>query len=232
MPDQSTPRSPPAHRRKGPKSLPRLPISAFTPPNSGTSETFPFPPSPGTAHPCVIVDAHVVATPAQLPQWKSDAGEVFSEKIGGVVLSLQGMHSEIEKALEQFVYSPLIGSFINLISCPSRLQTVPSPTHVMSVGIPFRLQDPPPTITPSYLSSKIPTTLCTVYTETTPEAVASLRWALQQGRPVDIDIQANMKDADAVWEAFEDLITKSTTDIEKPAPIVLSPFISLPIVSN
>jgi hypothetical protein len=107
MVDQSIPPPPPspgvAQRRRGPKSLPRLPISAFTPPNSGTAESFPCPPSPGTAHPIVIVDGHVVATPAQLPQWKKDAGEVLSEKIGGVILSLQGNESLVQKTLEEFV---------------------------------------------------------------------------------------------------------------------------------
>jgi hypothetical protein len=96
-----------AQRRKGPKSLPRLPISAFTPPNSGTSENFPFPPSPGTAHPIVVIDGHVVATPAQLPQWKKDAGQVFQERIGGVVLSLQGNEDQVGKALEELVFRPL-----------------------------------------------------------------------------------------------------------------------------
>jgi hypothetical protein len=84
------------------------------------------------------------------------------------------------------------------------------------------LSNPPPEDPPAYLSSKIPVSLCTVYKETTEHSIASLRWALQQGRPVDIDIQADMNNAEKVWEALEDLITKATADLEKPAPIVLS----------
>lgn len=75
-------------RRKGPKTLPKLPLSAFTPPNSGTSEKFPLPPSPSTIHPDAVVDASVVIADGDLSQWKKEAGEVLSGRIGGVVLAI------------------------------------------------------------------------------------------------------------------------------------------------
>ncbi|PSR93878.1 hypothetical protein PHLCEN_2v4596 [Hermanssonia centrifuga] len=48
-------------RRKGQKSSPKLPPSAFTPPNAGTSDQFLLAPSPSSIQPVKIIDAHVVA---------------------------------------------------------------------------------------------------------------------------------------------------------------------------
>lgn len=77
-------------RRKGPKVLPRLPLSAFSPPNSGTGERFPLPPSPSTVHPEFVVDAHVVVGDADpnLATWKKEAGQALGGRIGGVVIAL------------------------------------------------------------------------------------------------------------------------------------------------
>lgn len=75
-------------RRKGIK--PSLPLSAFSPPNSGTGERFPLPPSPSTVHPAVVVDAHVVVSDADptLASWKKEAGQALGGRVGGVVLSM------------------------------------------------------------------------------------------------------------------------------------------------
>lgn len=96
-----TPTSP-GRRRKDPKTLPRLPLSAFSPPNSGTSERFPLPPSPSTLHPDNVVDAHIVATNGDLNQWKQEAGEVLGGRTGGVILSLEGKQpSEFGQAIAE-----------------------------------------------------------------------------------------------------------------------------------
>lgn len=94
----STPPSPPhvGLRRKGLKTLPRLPLSAFSP---GTSDG-PIPPSPSTIHPDHVIDAHVVVPTGDLVQWKQEAGDILGKRIGGVVLSLQGTEpAEIEKTI-------------------------------------------------------------------------------------------------------------------------------------
>jgi hypothetical protein len=73
-------------RRKGPKQLPRLPLSVFTPPNSGTLDKFPLPPSPSTLHPENVVDAHVVDDPG-LQKWQKEAGGTLGSRAHGVVVS-------------------------------------------------------------------------------------------------------------------------------------------------
>lgn len=85
-------------RRKAPQSLPRLPLSAFSPPNSGTSDTF-LPVSPSTVQPERIIDSHVVATEGDLKHWKKEAGPALGE--GGVVLNIQG--TDVEKTLAEYV---------------------------------------------------------------------------------------------------------------------------------
>lgn len=83
-----------AGRRKGPKTLPRLPLSAFSPPNTGTSETFPLPPSPSTVHPESVIDGHVVIEKGDthLDQWKREAGNVLGDRVVGVVVALPEHH--------------------------------------------------------------------------------------------------------------------------------------------
>jgi len=77
-----------ARRKGGPKAIPRLPLSAFTPPNSGTGEKFPLPPSPGTVHPDAVLDAAVTAR--DLESWKASLGSNLDKRISGVVLALDG----------------------------------------------------------------------------------------------------------------------------------------------
>ncbi len=98
-----TPRSPGlpsvGARRKGPKH-PTLPLSAFSPPNTGTSERFPLPPSPSTLQPEEIVDAHVIAPTGDLSSWKSQAGQNLGGRIRGLVVSLHGAQ-DVEKAVQE-----------------------------------------------------------------------------------------------------------------------------------
>jgi len=68
------------------------------------------------------------------------------------------------------------------------------------------------------------TSLSTVFHKSTPEGVASLKRALECGRPVDIDLQAPI--SDTVLEDFEDIISKATSGLSKVPPIVLCGIVS------
>jgi hypothetical protein len=86
--------------RKGPKTLPSLPLSVFTPPNTGSSDRFSVSGSPITVYPESVVDGHVIAPGGDLSQWKKETGQSLGGRIGGVVLSLQGHEpSDVEHVL-------------------------------------------------------------------------------------------------------------------------------------
>lgn len=75
---------------------------------------------------------------------------------------------------------------------------------------------------PTSLPTSHPVSLTTVFTGVTTNSVENLKWALQQGRPVDIDIHADL--TDDVFESFEDLLSKSMADVSPIPPIILCTF--------
>lgn len=91
----------PSLRRKFPKDLPKLPLSAFTPPNSSALESFPLPPSPSTLQPAQVIDANVASNDINYSQWKKEAGKTLGSKIRGIVLALPA--SEINAGLKECV---------------------------------------------------------------------------------------------------------------------------------
>lgn len=199
----STPIPPPLHspglacgRRKGPKNFPKLPLSAFSPPNTGTSDTFPLPPTASAVIPTGIIDSHL-RVPESVEQYREVIGQLVLEKIRGVVLTADTQPSDDIPGLLQGLRSRF---------------DVP----ILAVSIPFALDKPPPSQPPSYLSGSNPSvTLSTTLTHVTPEAVSSLTWALSHSDVVDIDIQADMMagvatSGPSLYDSFEDLLTKAT----------------------
>jgi hypothetical protein len=99
-------------RRKGP-IIPLLPLSVFSPPNSGTSDRFPLPPSPSTVHPIDVVDAHVITPRGDLAQWKKETSLVMSGRIRGIVLSLSNSDpDDLSSVLAQFVPRSFFFAFV------------------------------------------------------------------------------------------------------------------------
>ncbi|KZP18695.1 hypothetical protein FIBSPDRAFT_791574 [Athelia psychrophila] len=202
----ASPPSPPSvgMRRKGLKTLPKLPLSAFS--HTGTSEQFPLAASPSTINPDQVIDAHVVAPTGDLVQWKKEAGEALEKRIGGVVLSLQGTEeADIEKTI-------------------AGLEST-GDLPVLSVLVPFSLDAAPPSDMPSYVTgSKVPISLSTTFVKNGTESVAALAWALQNSRSVDIDIRSDLATNDPLWDGFEDMLTAATKPEEgkKLGSIILS----------
>ncbi|KAJ7680429.1 hypothetical protein DFH06DRAFT_1031427 [Mycena polygramma] len=205
----SIPPTPPSpgfgSRRKGIK--PTLPLSAFSPPNSGTNERFPLPPSPSTVHPAVVVDAHVVVADGDptLASWKKEAGQALGDRLGGVVLSLPVADPE------KFV---------------AGLQAQDVSVPILSLMVPFQLQTAQQELPPYTSGLAIPISLSTSFVKSTPEAIASLKWALSQGRPVDIDVRAAL--SDSAFEGFEDLLSKAIADLPSVPPIIISSMLPPP----
>ncbi|KAI0779901.1 hypothetical protein C8Q74DRAFT_1261831 [Fomes fomentarius] len=201
-----TPKSPGVGaRRKGPKQLPTLPLSVFTPPNTGTSDKFPLLPSPSALHPEEIVDAHVIAANGDLSTWKSQAGQNLGGRINGVVLSLHGAQAaDVEKVVQD---------------------AASSTTPVLAIAVPFKLEDGVPASPPSYLasgsSSKPAIVLSTVFATPSQPAIDALAWALGQGFTVTIDVQTDLQQ-ESGWETFEDFLTQATAAPEAKGKIVLT----------
>lgn len=90
-------------RRKGPRVFPTLPLSAFTPPNTGTSEQFPLAASPNTIHPSKVIDAQVITPAGDLSKWKEETAIALEGRAAGVVISLSG--DDIQKSISKYVRS-------------------------------------------------------------------------------------------------------------------------------
>ncbi|TCD60938.1 hypothetical protein EIP91_009272 [Steccherinum ochraceum] len=191
-------------RRKGPRVLPTLPLSAFTPPSTGVGEQFPLPPDPNTIHPNSVIDAHVITPSGNLSNWHAEIDEALKGRLGGAVLSLHGA-------------TP--GEVESVISKASA-----SETPILALLVPFSLDEGAPTDPPAYLANpgqKPQIVLSSTFTTNTPAAAEALKWALDKGFSIDIDVQSNLKDNDSEWEALEDLFAKAMpheSDSSVPRP--------------
>ncbi|PIL33939.1 hypothetical protein GSI_03647 [Ganoderma sinense ZZ0214-1] len=191
-----TPKSPGVGaRRKDPKQLPTLPLSVFTPPNTGTSDKFPGQPSPSTLHPEEIIDAHVLNASGDLAGWKSETGQTIGGRVRGIVLSLHGaQETDVEKVVQDAA-------------------SASSSTPILAIAVPFKLEDGAPASPPPYLasgsSSKPTIALTTTFTKPSQAAIDALSWALAQKFTVNIDVQSDLQQ-EGGWEALVDLITKAT----------------------
>ncbi|KAF8622688.1 hypothetical protein AX15_006788 [Amanita polypyramis BW_CC] len=194
-------------RRKIPKSLPRLPPSAFTPPNASSGDSFPLAPVTHSVHPAKILDANVIINDddINLTRWFREAGPNLTERIAGVVLTLSGTE---EAKIKQIL--------------ASRQNTTP----IISLAIPFDLQIPVPSVIPTSPDPSIPISFSTVFYKTTPEAAEALKWALQVGRPVDINIPDASEEG--ILEGIQDLLAKATTDLAQVPPIILANYLPPP----
>jgi len=144
-----------------------------------------------------------------------------------------------------------------IFSSPEALQSSVNDVRILSVLVPFALEDSTPSDVPSYLSgtATLPATLATTYNGATPVAaeveddpkdqpqveapVKNLKWALQHSKVVDIDVEGGIMAADSsLYDSFVNLLTKATkldhsaddpTATRKRTPIVLSNILPPPV---
>ncbi|KAL5485201.1 hypothetical protein ACEPAI_7843 [Sanghuangporus weigelae] len=175
-----------AGRRKGPKEHPKLSLSVFTPPSTGTSDRFPLPPSPSAVHPTKIVDAHVV----DYDSWKAKSENAYSGKADGVVISTDSVEA---------------------------IKGLPNDASILAVSVPL----PAEGIAPGPASSSLHITYEATLEKSTPELVENIRKALNQGRVVDLN--CNLGEPGAGWEALESLIEKTLgAQEERKGKLILS----------
>lgn len=184
-------------RRKGPKSLPTLPLSAFSAPNTGISESFPLPPSPSTVHPDRVVDASVRGS---ILEWKEQTSGALGGRIRAIIV--KASDSELEAFVVSLPFFPLVDR--DALSLES--QASEAGVDVLAVSIPFDLESGS---IPSIPTTKYPVTFTTPFDNASDPAVAALRAALTAGHTVEIDVQGY---GDEEWEKLEDFLTKATAD--------------------
>ncbi|KZW00304.1 hypothetical protein EXIGLDRAFT_745760 [Exidia glandulosa HHB12029] len=197
-------------RRKNVK-LPKLPLSAFTPPNSGTGDKFPLLPSPSAIHPSAILDAGVSGS---VEDWKTQMGASLVAKSRGVILALPSADAELVKAAQED---------------PS----------VIAASVPFDLSagEPDPASVPAFIASppaNFAIALRTTFTAFTPQLADGVHWAISRGLTVDIDVQADLG-TEAGWESLNELLSNATSSerpqgsSSKKGAIVLSNVLPAPL---
>lgn len=99
------------------------------------------------------------------------------------------------------------------LNCRCRLRARTAQPPVLAILVPFSLEQGPPDDLPSYFEA--PSTsgprivLSTIYTRLSPKAVDTVRWALDKGFTIDIDIETNLRAGEGAWEDLEELLTKA-----------------------
>lgn len=73
--------------------------------------------------------------------------------------------------------------------------------------VPVDLNQGPPIATPTF-GSNIPISLSFPFVKTSPKLVEGVKWALEKGYVVDIDIQSSVKDSREGREGLEELLSE------------------------
>lgn len=98
-----------------------------------------------------------------------------------------------------------------------RITPVVSGIPILALSVPFTLENGVPVGIPS--SSKVRIALSTVYKRQTPEVVEALKWALERGHVVDVDVQFDNDESS--YESLEDTLSKASQNLKENSAIVM-----------
>lgn len=201
-----------ARRGKTAKPIPRLPPSAFSPPNSGTGERFPLPPSPATVHPQTVLDSSAtISSIDALTAYSAALGSSLSGRLSGVVVSIP--ESSVESVDQLYVNTVYSEGFDVLIAFNYSISS--SKVPIVAISVP--LSDSTPTLK----SGNVKLVSNTTFTQTSATLVQSVKTALAKG-VVEINVKSDL-DTDAGWEVLEEFLTSilEGTDPEATKPAIV-----------
>jgi hypothetical protein len=226
IPTDSTPTSLGSRRSKPAKPIPRLPLSAFSPPSSGTGERFPLPPSPTTVHPQAVYDASVtISSIDALTAYSAALGNSLSTRLSGVVVSVP--ESAVGSVDQMCVITFLIEMGLSVLTLLLAFSISSSKVPVLAISVP--LSDS----SASTSAANVKVVSNTAFTRTSSELVQSVKGALSGG-VVEINVKSDLS-SDAGWEALEEFLTAvlegSDPEATKPA-IVLCKYLNRRVELN
>jgi hypothetical protein len=211
--------------RKG-KEIPRLPLSAFSPPNTGTSDTFPLPPTPSVVSPRGVVDAHLHTA---LDPPTADISHLAHVHNRAVVLSPTGQSADaivasLPSLLSDLVSAPVIGVLIPVAL--DTTETLASVSAMTSPALTTTYDGATPVVAEAEgASARVLSSVGEGETNDQERPVKNLRWALQHARVVDLNIQGGIIAIDtSAYDSLVNLLAKaikSATDTKR-TPIVLT----------
>jgi hypothetical protein len=207
-----------ARRNKPAKPKPRLPLSAFSPPNSGTGDKFPLPPSPATVHPQVVYDASArIPSIDALNGYSSTLGNALSSRLKGVVVSIP--EDAVDSVDSLYVISfDWSGTVFNSDLTRIGSSTVP----VQAISVPLSSLSSVSTSTSARIVSNA------TFVQSAPSFAQEVKAGLAKG-VVEISVQNDLS-TDAGWEMLEESLTSilqgQDPEATKPS-VILCEFSSL-----
>jgi hypothetical protein len=137
-----------------------------------------------------------------LQKWKASAGDPLLGRLKGSVVCIQ----EESRATE----------VVNLL-------TAAGDVPVLSLSVPFPLENGPPAELPAHLAQINPSQLALSisFTRFSDSLAAGIKWALKAGHVVEIEIKSELKDGEeGVEELFSKVYDENPQDGEKKAIVI------------
>jgi len=198
----ATPLNPSVGARRN--HLPKLPLSAFTASSAGSIPGAPPPVDPATIEPVSIIDVHFsLRSTADLSSLSGES--TYASKLKGVVVVLSSSDGA-DKILAE-------------------LKDANSPVPIKAVTVPVALSNGIPS-TPAFLADPVfPISVFSPVSRSsvTPSFTEGLKWALDAGLPVELDVEGSAGDEEQGYEYLAELISSAQEASQKmPTPVIIT----------